>query len=289
MGSISAMEIKEFFDKNTSTFSYIIYDKQTRDGVVLDSVLDYDPNSSSVTRDSLDKITQFLNQNEINLKFILESHVHADHMSASHFLKKEFPEAKSAIGSRVQAVQKVFGALFNSDLACDGSQFDLLLEDQSITCAGSLSFKTLACPGHTPACCSFLFGDCLFTGDVIFMPDFGTGRCDFPEGSAEDLFHSIQRLYQLPDQTKVFVGHDYCPGGRELRFQSTIGEEKKLNKHLRSDTQLEEFVSFRTSRDGELSAPRLLLPSLQVNLMAGQLPSKEVNGSRYLKIPLTGL
>jgi glyoxylase-like metal-dependent hydrolase (beta-lactamase superfamily II) len=203
-------------------------------------------------------------------------------------LKKIFPAAKIAISARITEVQDVFKRVFNfgEQFATDGRQFDILLEDQSELIAGSLTIKTLFTPGHTPACVSFLVGDAVFLGDALFMPDSGTGRCDFPAGSAEDLYDSIQKLYALPDFTRFFTGHDYQPGGRELRFQSTIAESKLSNIHIKKSTSKADYVEFRNGRDKTLSAPKLLLPSIQVNADGGSLPSPESNGQRYIKIPV---
>ena len=227
----------------------------------------------------------------LKLHYILETHAHADHLTGAQPLKALFPGAKVAIGARITEVQNVFKQIFNfgDQFATDGRQFDVLLQDGSETKAGSLTFKTIYTPGHTPACASYLIGDAVFTGDALFMPDSGTGRCDFPAGSAEVLFESISKLYKLPDSTRFFTGHDYQPNGRELRFESTIGESKRSNIQLTGTTSKADYVSFRTARDKTLSAPRLLLPSIQVNADAGHLPAAESNGKRYLKMPIKEL
>jgi glyoxylase-like metal-dependent hydrolase (beta-lactamase superfamily II) len=219
----------------------------------------------------------------------LESHAHADHISGAQPLKKLFPSAKTGIGEKITEVQKTFQAVFAlKDLKTDGSQFDTLWKDREVFEAGSLKIQVLFTPGHTPSCASYLIGDNIFTGDALFMPDSGTGRCDFPKGSADQLFTSISEvLYSLPESTKVFVGHDYQPNGRKLKYQSTIAEEKVSNIHIKAQTTRSEYVSFRTQRDSTLSAPRLLLPSIQVNIDGGRVPPPRENGKSYLKIPIS--
>jgi glyoxylase-like metal-dependent hydrolase (beta-lactamase superfamily II) len=282
------MQIKTWFDKYTYTLTYCVYDSATKDAVLIDSVWDYDPASGAIRLDSVNEVTEFIKSNQLKLHYILETHAHADHLTGAQPLKKNFPQAKVAMGARIIDVQKVFKKVFNltEDFAVDGRQFDVLLADNSETKAGSLTIKTIFTPGHTPACASYVIGDAVFTGDALFMPDSGTGRCDFPAGSSEQLFESVQKLYSLPDTTRVFTGHDYQPNGRPLRYESTIGEEKRANIQLKGTTTKEEFISFRTARDKTLAAPRLLLPSIQVNIDAGQLPTPESNGKSYLKMPL---
>jgi glyoxylase-like metal-dependent hydrolase (beta-lactamase superfamily II) len=282
------MQIKTWFDKDTYTLTYCVYDAATKDAVVIDAVWDYDQASGAIRQNSVNEVTEFIKSQQLKLHYILETHAHADHLTGAQPLKKNFPEAKVAIGSGIVEVQKVFKSVFNlgDHFAVDGRQFDVLLADGSETKAGSLTIKTMFTPGHTPACASYLIGDAVFTGDALFMPDSGTGRCDFPAGSAELLFDSIQKLYKLPDSTRLFTGHDYQPNGRPLSFESTIGEQKKSNIQLKDTTSKAEYVAFRTARDKTLSAPRLLLPSIQVNIDAGRLPAPESNGKSYLKTPL---
>lgn len=283
------MEIKHFYDERTSTLTYVVYDADTRDAVVIDPVLDYDVVGSKVWTESVDRVLEFLAEQQLKLHLILETHAHADHLSGSQMIKEFHPGAQVAIGRNITQVQAVFKEIFDlpDSFATDGQQFDRLLEDGETVQAGSLSFRVIFTPGHTPACASYLFGDAVFTGDSLFMPDMGTGRCDFPAGSAEDLYDSItQKLYTLPDATRVFVGHDYQPGGRELRFETTIGEQRANNIQLNARTTRDEFVRFRRERDKELAAPRLLYQSIQVNIDAGSLPDPARNGKRYLKIPL---
>ncbi|WP_409477277.1 MBL fold metallo-hydrolase [Pseudobdellovibrio sp. HCB154] len=281
--------VKEFFDKATWTLTYVVYDSVTKDAVIMDPVWDYDPAASKMSTQSAEQVLAFVKENNLKVHYILETHAHADHVSGSQFLKKNLPGAKIGIGAKITEVQKVFKDVFNLDpnFKTDGSQFDLLLKEGEILAAGTLKIETIYTPGHTPACSSYVVEDSVFTGDALFMPDYGTGRCDFPAGSADDLYTSVhEKLYKLPDYYKVYVGHDYLPNGRALAFQSTIGEEKAKNIQLKSETNRTDFVEFRNTRDKSLAAPRLLLPSVQVNIDAGHLPEPEDNGKRYLKIPV---
>jgi glyoxylase-like metal-dependent hydrolase (beta-lactamase superfamily II) len=284
------INIKEFFDKNTWTLSYIVWDPETNDSLVIDPVMDYDTASSKVSDESAKEIIRFLRTNNLKLQMILETHAHADHLSGSQIIKTEFPAAKLAIGEKITLVQEIFKDFFGlpEEFKTDGSQFDRLLKDEEEFYAGSIKIKTLFTPGHTPACASYLIENHLFVGDALFMPDYGTGRCDFPGGSAIDLYHSIHdRIYQLPEETQVYTGHDYLPNGRPLKFMATIAEEKRENIQLKISTSLDEFVGFRTKRDRTLAAPKLLLPSVQVNIDAGRLPPPGINGKRYLRIPIS--
>lgn len=284
------MRVQEFFDKATSTLTYVVWDETTRDAVVIDPVLDYDPGASTVTEDSVAKVAAFLENAKLAPHYVLETHAHADHVSGSQALKQRYPHVVVAIGERITEVQKVFKPIFDlpESFPTDGRQFDRLLTDGKKFLAGSLCVEVRFTPGHTPACVSYVIGDAVFTGDALFMPDAGVGRCDFPQGSAETLFDSVTtKLYRLPDATRVFTGHDYLPNGRPLRFESTIGEEKNANIHLNAATTKEAFVRFRTERDRTLAAPRLLLPSVQINIDAGHLPPARANQRRYLSIPIT--
>jgi len=283
-------QIKEFFDKNTWTLTYVLWDDSTMDAVVIDPLMDYDPAASQTSEESAKVVIEFLRSKELNLHYILETHAHADHLSGSQIIKNAFPKAQILIGENITKVQEVFKGIFSlsDDFKTDGSQFDRLLKDGEAFRAGSIKIKTLFTPGHTPACASYYIDGNVFVGDALFMPDYGTGRCDFPAGSAKDLYHSIHdRLYELPEDTKVFTCHDYQPNGRPLKFMSTIAEEKKENIQLKAQTSLEDFVRFRTERDKTLAAPKLLLPSVQVNIDAGHLPKPEKNGKMYLKIPIS--
>lgn len=281
--------VKEFFDKATWTLTYVVYDKQTKDAVILDPVWDYDPATSKMSSQSAEQILDFVKNNNLKVHYILETHAHADHVSGSQILKDKLPGTKVGIGAKITEVQKVFKDVFNlgPNFKTDGSQFDFLLEEGQLLKAGTLNIETIYTPGHTPACSSYVIGDAVFTGDALFMPDYGTGRCDFPAGSADQLYTSVyEKLYKLPDHYRVFVGHDYMPNDRPLAFETTIGDEKAKNIQLKQETTRNQFVEFRTSRDKTLSAPRLLLPSVQVNIDAGKLPQPEKNGARYLKIPV---
>ncbi len=284
------MKVQHFYDPATFTLTYVVFDEKTNDGVLIDPVLDFDPASGKITTDSIAEVIKFIDSKKINLHYILETHAHADHLSSSRVLKTKYPNAKIAIGDKITKVQEVFKTVFNlgDEFVPNGGHFDVLLHDFQKINAGSLEFEVIPTPGHTPACVSFYISDTVFTGDALFMPDYGTGRCDFPKGSAKDLYHSVHdRLYSLPDSTKVYVGHDYQPNGRTLLFETTIGESKKNNVQLKAQTSEIEFVEFRQARDRTLSAPRLLLPSLQVNIKAGELPEPESNGKVYLKIPVS--
>lgn len=281
--------IQAFFDKRTYTLTYVVYDPETRDAVVVDSVLDYDPASSKIWTESVEEVIDFIRGKELKLHYILETHAHADHLSGAQVLKTSFPDAKLAVSSRITEVQRTFKQVFDlpANFPTDGRQFDRLLKDKEVVHAGSLSFEVLFTPGHTPACATYRFDNAIFTGDTLFMPDQGTGRCDFPAGSADNLYHSItERIYTLPETTRVFVGHDYQPGGRELAYISTVADQKAHNVQLPADRSKEAFISFREARDATLNAPKLLFQSVQVNVDAGHLPEKASNRKRYLKIPI---
>ncbi len=283
------MKIKAFYDERTFTLTYVVWDPESKDAFVIDPVLDFDPASAKTWTASVDEVIGFLNHHKLRLHYVLETHVHADHMSGSQRLKDACPNVKVAIGARITEVQKTFKPMFDlpGDFPTDGSQFDQLLADGEEIEAGTLTIKAFFTPGHTPACATYQIEDALFTGDALFMPDQGAGRCDFPGGSAKDLYAStIERIYRHPDATRVFVGHDYQPGGRELRFESTVGEQKRSNVVLKADTSEQEFIRFREERDASLNAPKLLFQSVQVNLRAGRLPQAQPNEIRYLKIPL---
>lgn len=282
-------QVKEFFDPATWTLTYVVYDADSRDAVIIDPVWDYDPAASRLSTKSADAVLNFVKKEKLVVHYILETHAHADHVSGSQILKKNLPEARIGIGANITEVQKVFKSVFDlaPDFPTDGRQFDVLLNEEEPIRAGTLEIKTLFTPGHTPACASYVIGEAVFTGDALFMPDYGTGRCDFPAGSAADLYDSVHnKLYNLPDHYNVFVGHDYQPHGRKVQFESTIGQEKAQNIQLKAETTREEFIAFRTERDRVLAAPRLLLPSVQINIDAGHMPEPSGNGTSYLKIPL---
>ena len=273
--STSAMRIEHFYDPATSTLSYIVFDPKSRDAVVIDPVLDYDPASFLTATKSLEVVTSFLERARLRVHHALETHAHADHLSGSQYLKRRF-DAKVGIGSGIRDVQKVFREVFDlgASFAVDGSQFDRLFDDGETVAAGTLAIEILATPGHTPACVSYKIGDAVFTGDALFVEDQGTGRCDFPGGSADALYTSIhERLYALPDETRVFVGHDYQPNGRPLRYETTIGRSKEMNVQLRASTTRADFVKARAARDATLASPRLLYPSVPLNIGAGLRPT----------------
>jgi glyoxylase-like metal-dependent hydrolase (beta-lactamase superfamily II) len=283
------MEIEPFYDLKTSTFTYLVYDPASRDAVVIDPVMDYDPASSSTSRESAEQVISRIRARNLRLGMILETHAHADHLSGSQLMKTAFPGTPIAIGKRITEVQAIFKKVFDlpEDFPTDGRQFDRLLGDNEVVRVGSLTFQVLFTPGHTPACACYLFEGAVFSGDALFMPDMGTGRCDFPAGSASDLYDSIVgRLYELPEETRVLVGHDYQPGGRDVLGETTIGEEKRHNIHLPMGRAKEDFVAFRTKRDATLDTPKLLFQSVQVNVDAGALPAPRDNQVRYLKIPV---
>ena len=284
------MKVHHFFDQATFTLTYIVYDEKSKDCVVIDPVLDFDYASGYLSDESASALHDFLQKNGLKPYYFLETHVHADHLSSAHFLKSRYyHDAKVAISRHITTVQKTFSEIFSlqGSVKTDGSQFDTLLEENKTYQAGTIEFSVIETPGHTPACLTFQFGDNLFTGDCQFMPDSGTGRCDFPGGSANTLYNSIaKKLYSLSNSLKIFVGHDYQPNGRELAFQTTVGEQKSKNIHIKADTSEEEFVKFRTARDQTLNAPKLLYPSLQINMNAGVLPDADAKGNRFLKVPL---
>jgi glyoxylase-like metal-dependent hydrolase (beta-lactamase superfamily II) len=282
------MEVKAFFDAPTFTLTYVVWDEKSRDAIVIDPVLNYDPIASQTSTESLDELSDYIRQNGLRLHYALETHAHADHLSGAQMLRKRFG-AKTGIGERITVVQETFKGVFGfgNEFAVDGSQFDELVADGAILRAGRLEVHAIATPGHTPACLTYQIGDAIFTGDSIFMHDYGTGRCDFPKGSAKDLYCSVtERLYTLPEETRVFPGHDYMPDGRELAYETSIAKSKSENPHLRADTALEDFVRLRTARDRELEAPRLLYQSVQFNIDGGRLPRAEANGLRYFKLPV---
>lgn len=283
------MKIEHFYDPRTNTLSYLVYDEDTRDALVIDPVLDYEPVGSKVWEESVRAIASRIRALDLRLGILLETHAHADHLSGSQVLRRLFPGVPLAIGAAITEVQAVFRDIYDlgPDFLVDGSQFDRLLRDGERFAVGALHVEAIATPGHTPACMSYKIGDAVFVGDAMFMPDYGAGRCDFPAGSARALYRSItQRLYVLPDSTRMFVCHDYQPGGRPLAWQTTVGEQKADNIQLPAGRAEDDFVAFRTARDATLDAPKLLYPSVQVNIAAGRLPDPAANGRRYLKIPL---
>jgi glyoxylase-like metal-dependent hydrolase (beta-lactamase superfamily II) len=284
------MEIHAFADEGrTWTVTYVVYDPASKDAVIIDPILDLDTTPWRTSTDSVNQVVEFVENKQLRVHWILDTHVHADHISGAAVLKKRL-NAPMAIGSKIRRVQEVFKGTFNlpADFPTDGSQFDRLLDDSDVLQAGSLAVKVLSTPGHTPACCTYQIGDALFTGDVLFMPDIGVARCDFPDGSARDLYRSVKRLYDFPHETRVFVGHDY-PNGRPFQYQTTIAESKAFNTDLQGNIDKARFVTNILERDSALPAPRLLFPSLQLNINAGELPQPENNDVAYLKVPLNYL
>jgi len=284
-------EVTAFFDEPTFTVSYVVRDPESTACAIVDSVLDFDPASGRTNTESADEVIRFVNDNGLEVEWILETHVHADHLSAAPYLKDKVG-GKMAIGENVRTVQDVFGKVFNagSEFARDGSQFDHLFKDGEEVTIGNLTLKAMWTPGHTPACMTYVIGDAAFVGDTLFMPDFGTARTDFPGGDAATLFQSIKKIFELPDETRLFMCHDYkAPGRDEYAWETTVGEEKARNIHVHDGVTEEEFVKFRTTRDATLGMPRLILPSVQINMRAGELPPAEDNGQRYLKLPLNAL
>jgi len=288
------LAVEAFFDPDTWTISYLVLDTSTRCCALIDSVLDYDPKSGRTRTASADRLVARVHELDARVEWILETHVHADHLSAAAYLKEQLG-AKVAIGSHITVVQQVFGELFHagSDFHRDGSQFDVLLGDNAEFSIGTLKARALHTPGHTPACMSYLIesGDDLlaFVGDTLFMPDYGTARCDFPGADARTLYRSIRQLLALPPQTRLFMCHDYLPGGRELRYMTTVAEQRADNIHIHEGIDEDSFVSMREARDATLDMPVLMLPAVQVNMRSGHLPEPEANGLRYLKIPLNAL
>jgi glyoxylase-like metal-dependent hydrolase (beta-lactamase superfamily II) len=285
------MQIKAFADEGrTWTVTYVVFDPDSKDAVVIDPVLDLDTTPWRTSTESLDKVVDFVTGEQLKVRWVLDTHVHADHITGAGELKKRLG-APMAIGANIRRVQEIFKQAFNlpSSFPTDGSQFDRLLNDGDRLLAGGLEIEVLHTPGHTPACCTYHIGDALFTGDVLFMPDVGVARCDFPDGSARQLYHSVKhRLYEFPNKTRVMVGHDY-PKGRNFSYQTTIGESKAFNTDLPNSISEDEFVANIQKRDSALPAPRLLFPSLQVNINAGELPQPENNEVAYLKVPLNYL
>lgn len=283
--------VNAFFDEPTNTVSYVAADESAGHCAIIDPVLDYDAAGGRTSTASADQILAFIGERDFGVDWILETHVHADHLSAAPYLK-ERTGARVAIGRNVSAVQKVFADLFHAEagFASDGSQFDRLFDDGDTFTLGNVDVRVIATPGHTPACVTYLIGDAAFVGDTLFMPDFGTARTDFPGGDAATLYRSIQRIFSLPPDTRLFMCHDYkAPGRDEYRWETTVAEQRRDNVHVHDGVSEAEFVAFRRQRDGALSMPRLIFPSVQVNMRAGELPPAEDNGIRYLKIPLDAI
>ena len=284
------MEIEGFFDSQTNTISYVVTDVQTAQCAVIDSVLDFDYASGKIEYKNADSIISYITENKLTLQWLVETHVHADHLSAAPYIQKQLG-GKIAISKEIIKVQDIFGKIFNAgtEFERDGSQFDLLLGDNDSYQIGTLQATAIHTPGHTPACMAHIVGDAVFVGDTLFMPDGGTARADFPGGDAHMLYRSIQKILSLPDETKLFVCHDYMPNGRPVSWQTTIAEQKLRNIHIGGNITEAEFVKLREERDKTLSSPTLIMPSIQVNMRAGNMPPSEDNGSTYLKLPISGL
>lgn len=279
--------IKDFFDQETATYSFVVADQSTKACAVIDSVLNYDLSSGKVTTKSADQLIEYINSQGFIVEWILETHIHADHLTASDYLKHKFPQAKTGINAKIKNVLKFWTEVFNDhDTKLDGSQFDVLFEDRQEFKIGSLNCKVMQVLGHTPACTIYNVENNLFVGDVIFQPDVGTARTDFPGGSPEQAYDSLQKILSFPDETKIYCGHDYPTKDRKENCVSTVKEQKEKNILINKNISKEEFIKTRTARDTGKAVPKLLLPSIQVNIRAGRLPEKENNGISYIKIPV---
>ena len=284
-------DVTAFFDEATNTISYVVRDPMGSACAIIDSVLDFDYASGRTDTRSADEIIAFVTANDLHVEWLLESHVHADHLSAAPYIQKAVG-GQIGIGDNIRIVQDTFGKVFNegTEFQRDGSQFDRLFVEGDSFMIGQLRGEVMHTPGHTPACLTYVIGDAAFVGDTLFMPDFGTARCDFPGGSSETLFASIQKILALPDDTRIFVGHDYkAPGRDAYAWETTVGEQKAANIHVGSGATRAAFVEMRDSRDATLAMPKLIIPSLQVNMRAGHLPPADDNGDVYLKVPINKL
>ena len=280
--------ITAFFDYATNTISYVVHDPNGSACAIIDSVLDFDFASGRTDTQSADKLINFVTENKLDVQWLLESHVHADHLSAAPYIQMKVG-GKIGIGSRITDVQQTFGKIFNegTEFQRDGSQFDKLFVEGDTFHIGQLRGDVLHTPGHTPACLTYVIEDAAFVGDTLFMPDFGTARCDFPGGSSERLFSSIQKILELPDDTRIFVGHDYkAPGRDKYAWETTVGEQKKKNIHIKSGKSKDDFVKLRDERDAKLAMPKLIVPSLQVNMRAGNMPEPDEQGDVFIKVPI---
>ena len=283
--------VHAFFDEGTNTITYVVQEPQGRACAVIDSVLDFDYASGRTDTRSADMVIAWIKNQDLDLQWVLETHVHADHLSAAPYIQETLG-GKIGIGDRITVVQETFGKVFNEGtrFARDGSQFDRLFTDGDSLMIGQMRVDVMHTPGHTPACLTYVIGDAAFVGDTLFMPDFGTARCDFPGGSAKIMFDSVQRILALPNQTRIFVGHDYMAPGRDVfAWESTVGAQKALNVHVGGGRVKQDPVTPRQKRDATLAMPRLIVPSLQVNMRAGKMPEPEDNGKSYLKVPINGL
>lgn len=288
---MTSPHVQAFFDEPTNTASYVVHDPETKACAVIDSVLDFDSAAGRTSTTSADQIVDYVQDNGLKCEWLLETHVHADHLSAAPYIQQRLG-GKLAIGAEITRIQDVFGKIFNAgtEFERDGSQFDRLLKDEDEFAIGALSVSTMHTPGHTPACMTYVIGDCAFVGDTLFMPDFGTARADFPGGDARQLYRSIRQVLSLPPDTKLYMCHDYkAPGRDEYAWQTTVAEERAGNVHVRDGVSEDEFVAMREARDAQLGMPKLIVPSIQVNMRAGNMPEPEDNGIVYLKTPLNQL
>ncbi|MEQ8448535.1 MAG: MBL fold metallo-hydrolase [Nitratireductor sp.] len=283
-------DVTAFFDEATNTVTYVVKDPQSKSCAVVDSVMDIDYAAGRITYDHADQIIEHIHKNDLKLEWIIETHVHADHLSAAPYIQEKLG-GKLGIGDRITIVQDTFGKVFNegTEFQRDGSQFDRLFKDGDSYTIGSMTAYAMHTPGHTPACMTHVIGDAAFVGDTLFMPDGGSARADFPGGDARELYRSIKRVLALPDETRLFICHDYGPNGRDIKWETTVAEERKHNIHVRDGISEDEFVAMREARDATLDMPKLIIPSLQVNMRAGHLPPEEDDGKTYLKVPVNGL
>ena len=282
--------IKGFFDDQTSTISYVVHDNIEKKCAVIDSVLDFDYSSGDIDYINADKIISYVDQNKLNVEWLIETHVHADHLSASPYIQKKLG-GKIGISEKISDIQNIFGKTFNAgtEFQRDGSQFDKLFKDNDKYKIGNINCKVINTPGHTPACTAHVIGNSIFVGDTLFMPDLGSARADFPGGDARQLYRSIQKILSYPDETRIFVCHDYPPSSREVKWSTTVGEQKENNVHVKTSILEDEFVKIREARDKTLNMPKLIIPSIQVNMRAGNLPPPEDNGSVYIKVPINSI
>lgn len=280
-------QIKSFFDKATWTFTYVVSDPEARACIVIDPVLNYDPKSGRTLTQSADQVLEYITSNQLQLEWILETHAHADHLTAAKYLQ-DMLGGKIAIGEKVQKIQGVFKGIFNlgDEFKADGSQFDHLIKDGENISFGNLNIESIAVPGHTPACLAYKIDDAIFVGDTLFPSDVGTARCDFPGGDASTLYKSIKKILSYPESTNLYMCHDYPPTNRQVIGRTTVGEQRENNIHIRDGVTEDAFVQMRKARDATLEVPVLLLPSIQVNIRAGAMPPKEDNGTSYMKIPI---
>ena len=285
-----APDVKAFFDHDSNTVSYVVTDPATKKAAIIDSVLDFDYASGTISYDHADMIIDYVTTQNLDVEWLIETHVHADHLSAAPYIQQKLG-GKIGISDRISEVQTVFGKMFNAgtEFERDGSQFDQLFADGDRYKIGQLDGVAIATPGHTPACMVHFIGDSVFVGDTLFMPDGGTARADFPGGDARTLYQSIQKILALPDETRMFVCHDYAPNGREFLWETTVGAQRANNIHVGHNASEDSFVEMREKRDATLAMPRLIMPSIQVNMRAGHMPAAEENGATYLKVPIQGL